>query len=169
VQRVAVVGSGGAGKTTFARALGRATQLPVVHLDEHYWHPGWAETPPDEWKLAQSALVAEDRWFIEGNYSNTFDVRFARADTVIVLAFPRRVCIYRALKRVALNWHRETQAQGCPEHFDITFLRWLWEFPNNGPTTLSEALKQYDVRLDVVQLRTPAAARKYLSALADQT
>jgi adenylate kinase family enzyme len=157
------VGSGGAGKSTFARALGRVTELPVVHLDEHYWRPGWVETPRDEWVVAQGALVAQERWIIEGNYSNTFDVRFARADTIIVLAFPRRVCIYRALKRVALNWHRDTQAQGCPEHFDVTFLRWLWEFPYNGRPTLDAALQRFDGRLDVVHLRTTAAARRYLS------
>jgi adenylate kinase family enzyme len=157
------VGSGGAGKSTFARALGRVTELPVVHLDEHYWRPGWAETPRDEWVVAQGALVAQERWIIEGNYSNTFDARFARADTVIVLAFPRRVCIYRALKRVALNWHRETQAQGCPERFDVTFLRWLWEFPYNGRPKLDAALQRFDGRLDVVYLSTTAAARRYLS------
>lgn len=157
------MGSGGAGKSTFARALGRVTELPVVHLDEHYWRPGWVETPRDEWVVAQGALVAQERWIIEGNYSNTFDVRFARADTIIVLAFPRRVCIYRALKRVALNWHRDTQAQGCPEHLDVTFLRWLWEFPYNGRPTLDAALQRFDGRLDVVYLRTTAAARRYLS------
>jgi adenylate kinase family enzyme len=166
VQRVAVVGSGGAGKSTFARTLSRVTELPVVHLDEHYWHPGWVETPRDEWALAQRSLVAQERWIIEGNYSNTFDIRFARADTVIVLAFARRVCIYRALKRVALNWHRETQALGCPEHFDVTFLRWLWEFPYNGRPKLDAALQQFGGHLCIVELRTPAAARKYLFGLA---
>jgi adenylate kinase family enzyme len=165
VQRVAVVGSGGAGKSTFARTLGRVTELPVVHLDEYYWHPGWVETSRDEWSIVQGDLVAQDRWIIDGNYSNTFDLRFARADTVIVLAFPRRVCIYRALKRVSLNWHRDAQAQGCPERFDITFLRWLWEFPYKGRPELDAALQRYDGRLNVVRLRSPAAARAYLLGL----
>jgi adenylate kinase family enzyme len=48
VERVAVVGPGGAGKSTFARALGARTGLPVVHLDQSYWKPGWTETPKDE-------------------------------------------------------------------------------------------------------------------------
>lgn len=33
MRRVLVIGSGGAGKTTFAKRLGAATGLPVVHLD----------------------------------------------------------------------------------------------------------------------------------------
>jgi adenylate kinase family enzyme len=166
VQRVAVVGSGGAGKSTFGRALGRATDLPVIHLDEHYWSPGWVETPRDEWAAIQGVLVAREKWIIEGNYSNTFDLRFARADTVIVLAPPRRVCIYRVLKRVVLNWHRDTQAPGCPEHFDLTFLRWLWDFPYNGWPTLAAALQRFEGHLEVVYLTTSTSARRYLAELA---
>jgi adenylate kinase family enzyme len=166
VQRVAVVGSGGAGKSTFARALGRITRLPVIHLDENYWSPGWVETPRDQWATIQSALVAQENWIIEGHYGNTLDLRFARADTVIVLALPRRVCIYRVLKRVALNWHCDTQARGCPEHFDLAFLRWLWDFPHNGRPALVAALQRFEGHLEVVYLTTSASARRYLAELA---
>ena len=31
----------GSGKSTFARALAARTGLPVIHLDLHYWKPGW--------------------------------------------------------------------------------------------------------------------------------
>ncbi len=53
VERVAVVGSGGAGKSTFARDLGRRTGIPVIHLDQHHWKPGWVETPPEDWRRLQ--------------------------------------------------------------------------------------------------------------------
>jgi adenylate kinase family enzyme len=166
VQRVAVVGSGGAGKSTFARALGGVTDIPVIHLDENYWNPGWVGTPRDEWAAIQGALVARDRWIIEGHYANTFDLRFRRADTVIVLALSRRVCIYRVLKRVVLNWHHDTQARGCPEHFDLTFLRWLWDFPQNGRPKLAAALQRHEDHLEVVVLKSSASARRYLAELA---
>ena len=166
MQRVAVVGSGGAGKSTFARALGRITRLPVSLLVENYWSPGWVETPRYQWATIQGALVAQENWIIEGHYGNTLDLRFARADTVIVLAWPRRVCIYRVLKRVALNWHCDTQARGCPEHFDLAFLRWLWDFPHNGRPALAAALQRYEGHLEVVYLTTSASARRYLAELA---
>ena len=163
MQRVAVVGSGGAGKSTFARALGRVTGIPVVHLDENYWNPGWTETPRDKFAEIQGALVAQERWIIDGHYSHTFDLRFARADTVIVLAPPRRVCIFRVLKRVVINWHRDIQAEGCPEHLDLTFLRWLWDFPHTGRTALAAALHRHEDHLEVVYLTSTASTRRYLA------
>jgi adenylate kinase family enzyme len=44
MQRVLVIGSGGAGKSTFARRLAQWASLPLIHLDAIYWHPGWIET-----------------------------------------------------------------------------------------------------------------------------
>lgn len=36
MKRVAIIGSGGAGKSTLARQVGDATGLPVIHLDREY-------------------------------------------------------------------------------------------------------------------------------------
>jgi adenylate kinase family enzyme len=165
MNRVAVVGSGGSGKSTFAQELAAITELPLVHLDEHYWRPGWVETPADEWRQIQAAFVARDRWIIEGNYSGTYDLRFARVDTVIVLSPPRRVCVYRVVKRVALNWHRDVQAAGCPERLDVSFLHWVWRFPFDARPLLDQALARYAGRFAVVELTSTASARSYLEEL----
>ena len=114
MKRVAIVGSGGAGKTAIADELGRRTGLPVLHLDHFHWRPGWVVPDEEEWAMTQSELVERPEWIIDGNYGAQFDLRFDRADTVIVLALPRRVCMYRVLKRVVTNWHRDVQAPGCP-------------------------------------------------------
>lgn len=71
MRRVLVIGCGGAGKSTLARQLGEATGLPVIHLDAHYWRPGWVETPKETWRAAVDELIAADAWIMDGNYSGT--------------------------------------------------------------------------------------------------
>gem|GEM_PF-6797859 len=41
MQKVAIIGSYGAGKSISARSLGNKLDLPVIHLDAYYWQPGW--------------------------------------------------------------------------------------------------------------------------------
>jgi adenylate kinase family enzyme len=166
VERVAIVGSGGAGKSTLARALSERTGLPVVHLDEHYWRPGWVETPRDEWRARQSELCAADRWIIDGNYGGTIDLRLDRADTLVFLDLPRRVTVPRVLFRWAGNRGRAVQAPGCPERADAAFLRWVWAYPTNGRVRLLDAIHAHGCRdLDIVILRSRRAVRRWLAAV----
>jgi adenylate kinase family enzyme len=166
MERVAVVGSGGAGKTTFATELARRTGLPVVHLDHLYWRPGWVETPSEEWRAVVAQHLQGERWIVDGNYARTFDVRFERADTVIVLELSRWRCLSRVLRRTFLNHGKPVQAADCPERLDREFLRWVWRFPKDSGPLLEEAIVQYGATLSVVRLRSPSQVRGYLNGWA---
>lgn len=161
MKRVAVVGCGGAGKSTFAKRLSEVTGLPIYHLDQLHWRPGWIAPPEDEWRRIQLELVAHEEWIIDGNYGKEFEIRFARADTVFVLALPRRVCIARVLWRMTRNWHHDVQATGCPEHFDLEFLRWLWRFPYDARPRLDEALVRFQGHFELVELKSTREVRDY--------
>lgn len=93
MERVAIIGPGGAGKSTLARQLGAITGVPVIHLDREHWKPGWVETPAAEWEERVRELAAAERWIIDGNYGGTLDVRLDRADTVVFLDFGRFRCL----------------------------------------------------------------------------
>jgi adenylate kinase family enzyme len=69
-----VVGSGGSGKSALAPVLGRHTGLSVMHLDSHYWQPGWRATPSAVWRTKVRELVAEPAWVMDGNYISTLDL-----------------------------------------------------------------------------------------------
>ena len=58
--RVVVTGMAGAGKSTFSRALGAKTGLPVIHLDVYRWNPGWLRKPEEEFREKQRVLLAGD-------------------------------------------------------------------------------------------------------------
>lgn len=161
VERVAIVGPGGAGKSTFARTLGELTGLPVIHLDHHFWKPGWVESPQDEWRQKQSELFAGDRWIADGNYGGTFDDRFALADTVIVIARPALLCVMSAMRRSVRDHGKAIQADGCHERFQLVFYRWIWDYPRDSRPRLDAALRRH-THLDVAELKTRKAMARFL-------
>lgn len=65
MQRVDILGRGGAGKSTLAMRLGDLTGLPVVELDQHFWQPGLVPLGPVEWVEVQRQLIVRDRWILD--------------------------------------------------------------------------------------------------------
>jgi adenylate kinase family enzyme len=98
-RRVLVTGMAGSGKSTFSRALSAKTGLPVIHLDLHYWKPGWVKPSDDEWREKQRTLLAGDAWIADGNYHETLDLRLERTQTVVFLDTPWWICAGRAFVR----------------------------------------------------------------------
>jgi adenylate kinase family enzyme len=88
MNRVAVVGSGGSGKSHVARELGRLLDAPVTHLDAVYYDDGWNPLAPEKFEAAQRELVAEPRWVIDGNYNASLQVRLEACDTVVMMDVP---------------------------------------------------------------------------------
>ena len=165
--RIAIVGPGGAGKSTLARRIGERLGLPVIHLDALFWRPGWVETPKDEWDARMRQLVAGERWILDGNYGRTAEVRFAAADTIIFLDFPRRVVIPRVFRRWLTHRGRSRpdMAEGCPEQVTPEFLLWLWRWPNASRHTLLEKLAAANPNARQIVLRTPREVADFLDSL----
>ena len=167
MERVAVVGSPGAGKTSFSLELAKRTGLPVVHLDKLYWKPGWVEPSAFRWRKRVADVAAAPRWITDGNYAGTMHLRLARADTVIALDFPAALCVWRASRRIAEGYGRvrEDSAVGCPERLDLTFLLYIARFGNGGARRrlLDRLERARGARVHI--LRTPREARAFLRRL----
>jgi adenylate kinase family enzyme len=167
MRRIAIIGSGGAGKSTLARALGECLGLEVVHLDTLYWKSGWKETPTPTWTTIQENLVGRPSWIIDGNYGKTMDIRLRAADTVIFLDMPRKLCLWRALKR-RVRYHgrcRPDLTPGCPEQLDPAFLRWIWDYPKKKRPGVLEKLATYRGEKTIIHLKSPRAVRRFLRGL----
>ncbi|MEY4237687.1 MAG: hypothetical protein RL339_288 [Pseudomonadota bacterium] len=130
MQRVLVIGSPGAGKSTLAHQLAARCGLPLFHLDKLFWLPGWVERDRDEGRTELAEVLAGKRWIIDGNYGSTMPMRIARADTVVWLDYPTSLCLGRVLKRW---WQyrgkaRPDMTEGCPENLNLEFLRYVLSF-----------------------------------------
>jgi hypothetical protein len=101
VRRVSVVGTTGSGKTTFARALADALNVPHIELDALFWGPGWTMVPREVFLARADAATAGDAWVTDGNYggAGVRDIVWRRADAVIWLDYPLRVIFWRLLRR----------------------------------------------------------------------
>jgi len=162
-QKIIIIGSGGSGKSTFARELGKKLDLPVIHLDSEFWKPGWVMPEREEWLKKLENLLSEPKWIAEGNYKSSLEFRLNKADAVIFLDFKRSVCIYRVIKRY-LKYRRTTRpdmAEGCGEQIDLEFAKWLWGFPKKVRPQMIEILAKYPEK-NVVILRNSKEVKEFL-------
>ncbi len=165
MQRVLVIGSPGAGKSTLSLELARRTGLPLIHLDQHAWLPGWVELEREAWKEKVRELVAGDRWIIDGNYGGSLPFRLTRADTVIDLDLPMWLCLARLVRRIVKTRGRvrADMAEGCPEQMDWGFLLYTARFPWTHRAKINERLAASPGT--VITLKSPAGVRRFLASL----
>ncbi len=168
MQRVLLIGCAGAGKSTLARRLGDALDLPVFHLDTVYWQPGWVAPEPRDWQARVCALLQGESWILDGNYGGTLDLRLKAADTVIFLDLPRRTCLRRVLVR-SLRFHgqiRADSAPGCPDRLSWSFLKWVWSYPAKSRPAILRGLDENKTKKHVVRPRSEAEIEAFARSLA---
>ncbi len=165
MRRLLVLGCPGAGKSTLALALGERLSLPVVHLDRLWWKSGWVNRTEGEFDALLDAVFQGEGWVMDGNYLRTLPRRLERCDAVILLDYPRRLCLLRALRRI-LTWRGRTRpdmAAGCPERLDAGFIRWIWDFHRTQRPQVLELLNRWEGEKHV--FRSPRACADFLSRL----
>ena len=145
MERILIIGCGGAGKSTLARQLGEKTGLPVVHLDRLFWHPGWVESTKEEIDEKIAQAMEQPRWIMDGNYNRTMSKRLETCDTVIYLDFSTFACLMGVAKRVITTYGqvRPDMGEGCPERFDWEFLKWVWNYNRNKRERNYDLLAQH--------------------------
>lgn len=169
--RIAVVGTSCAGKSTLARALGRALDLPHTELDTLHWGPGWTGCSPEVLRGRVGEAVARERWVIDGNYARVRDLVWGRATAVVWLDYPFPLVFRRAVVRTlrrALT--REEVFPGCRESLagilDPEWIPWWVVRTHLGRRRryrrlLAEPAARH---LDAYVLRDPADAERFLDA-----
>lgn len=171
MNRILVIGvSAGSGKSTFARALGRAHQIKVHHLDTLFWEEGWVQAEQDAFVQKQQLITEEPSWIIEGNYTGSLDVRLERADAIYYLEISRFVCLYRVLKRWVKNIGKIRPDLGQKEKMDWEFVRFILNTYHKRKKNMRERLKEIADTSDrkVVILRGRRCINRYLEKLQNE-
>lgn len=167
MRKISIIGSGGAGKSTFAKQLGNILNIPVYHLDSMYWKAGWVETEREDWSSLQRSLCAQPEWIMDGNYGGTMDIRLDASDVVVFLDLNKYLCIYRALKRFIMYYgvSRPDMAVGCNEKLDLKFVKWIYDYPKSKRPGILKKLETLGSTTKVYILRSPKEIQMFLEQL----
>ncbi len=144
--KIAIVGNPGSGKSTLATRLHSITGIPVYHLDQYYWKPGWQRPIKEEFAQIHQELCDKERWIIEGVAMSLFDYRAEKADIIIFFDVPTYLCLFHVFKRAITSFRREyfSSAKGCPEKLpDVNLLRYIWNYNRDKKPEIEALLEKY--------------------------
>ncbi|TRW16923.1 P-loop NTPase family protein [Glacieibacterium frigidum] len=115
--RICILGPSNSGKSTLAAAIGRARGLPAVHLDQLQHLPGtdWVQRPEAEFGALHDAVIAGERWVIDGNYSRLLPQRLERATGIIALDLSTARSLWRYVRRTLFERDRVGALDGGRE------------------------------------------------------
>ena len=167
MKKVLVLGCCGAGKSTFSKKLQSILKLPLIHLDSYYHKPNWEEPEKDEWERIVYSLVQKPFWIMDGNFSDTMDLRIKNADTIIYLDYPTLKCFWRVIIRI-FKYHgvvRSDMAKGCKEQFDLEFLHFVLTFNSKNRKRFIQKLNLIKEEKKVLVFKTDKQADSFLEQI----
>lgn len=163
MEKVLVVGCPGGGKSTFAARLRGLTGLPLYHLDQIWHRPDRTTITPGEFDRQLAALLARERWIIDGNYQRTLELRLQACDTVFFLDYPTALCLEGALARVGKPHPDLPWVETRP---DPDFLQAIRDFPIQQRPALCALLARYREGRRMFAFQDRGETEAYLQALA---
>ena len=173
MERIAIVGTTGSGKTTLARQIAERLKCHCCELDAINWQPNWEQLDDDRLVERVGVVVDKDRWIIEGNYPSVRPLIWERADTLVWLDYPFPIVFGRLLKRtIHRNVTREDLWSGNRESVRRTLSResiLLWCLKTYGMRRrqYSQCVSEPGYsHLNVLRFRHPREVEDWLESVA---
>jgi adenylate kinase family enzyme len=165
MKRILIIGSSGAGKSTFAKRLHKVLGINIIHLDQHYWKPNWTKTENEEWQKKVENMMKAEQWIMDGNYRSTMELRLSQADTIIWLDLSPIVCLWRILKRRQKD-NRVDELDNCRERVSFNLAKWvLWKFPRDNRKDILKLVEVYKSKKEIHVLKSNKDVESFFSKL----
>jgi adenylate kinase family enzyme len=139
-RRILVIGSPGAGKSTFSRKLRDRTGLPLYYLDMIYHNPDRTTVSREIFDTRLSEILETDRWIIDGNYQRTLPLRFEKCTEVFFFDLPVEECLMGAQSRIG---QKREDMPWIEEEFDPEFRQYILDFSKDQLPRIYQLLEQY--------------------------
>ena len=166
--RVAIIGNAGGGKSTLGRMLSHALGIELFSIDLVQWKPGWVRAPLEEIQQQHAAVLARERWIIDGwGPPETIRERFEAADTIVLVDLPLLIHYWWALKRqwMCIFRPRPDGPDRCPMlPMTWSLLKMIWTIHRYARPDLLALVDTYRDRKDVFHLRSRRGLRRFIVA-----
>lgn len=159
MQKILVIGSPGAGKSTFARKLRDRTGLPLYYLDLLYHNPDRTTVSREIFDRKLLDILRQDRWILDGNYQRTIAMRLQYCDTVFLLDYPAEICLAGAEARVGIV--RE-EMPWTEKELDPAFRQAILDYPHKQMPEVCRLLDAYRTDREIVIFKSRAEANAYV-------
>ncbi|MGX7419562.1 DNA topology modulation protein [Carnobacterium gallinarum] len=164
MEKIVIVGSSGSGKSTLARQLSEKLEVPVYHLDQLFWTENWQPGSQEElFEKQKQIFESQPQWIVDGNYTDSFDLRFSYADTIVFLDLPRYIYFPRIFKRYFQYFKkvRPDMAAGCEEKMDFEFIQFVWTFKKRRPELINK-LSKLTSEEKLICLKSPREVKEFI-------
>ena len=162
MERVAIIGNAGGGKSTLGRRLAKQYGLPFFSVDQIQWLPGWVQADEDVVTRKLDEVAATERWIVDGwGPWPSIERRLATADTIIFVDLPLWMHFWLAAERqisAARGENRSDPLEGCDQ---LAVTRRLFELIWRVDQHLKPRLQA------MLERRPVTAAYHHVTALAE--
>jgi len=168
VDRIAIIGCGGSGKSLLSRSLGILLGITPVHLDGLYYDQDWKPLDKEQFVVLQRELVSAPGWIIDGNYASSLPIRLQAADTVIFLDLPGWTCLWGIAQRRLRHRGGQHKDIGVYDRITWHFVRYILGYRRQMAPRVRKLMADHAGNAEVAVLRSRRAARDYLAAVSVQ-
>lgn len=165
MKKIIIIGSPGAGKSTFARKLSEITNLPLFYLDMLWHKEDKTNVSKEEFDNGLLEIVNNAKWIIDGNYGRTLDKRFCECDTVFLLDFPVDICLEGAANRIG---EVREDMPWVETEWDEEFRQFITDFPKNELPEIYKHIHKYEDTKNVVVFKSRVEINNYLTELKNE-
>ncbi len=162
MKKIIVIGCPGSGKSTFAKALHKVTNIPLFHLDMLFWNKDKTTVKKSVFLDKLLKIIQNEEWIIDGNYASTMELRMQTCDTVIFLDYAVEVCLSgieqrKGKARSDMPWVETNE-------YDTEFIEFIKNYNLQSRPKVIELLNRYSDK-EVFIFSTRTQAEEFLKKL----
>lgn len=159
MEKIIVIGSPGAGKSSFSKKLKNITKLPLYHIDMLYHKKDGTHITKEELEEKLKEIFKTDKWIIDGNYQKTLELRINECDTIFLLDFPTQVCLEGAKSRIG---QKRDDLPWVEEKLDENFKQCIINFTNEKLPQIYKLLDKYKMNHSIFIFKSRGEADNYI-------